>query len=199
MCGIVGIAGFKDELLLEKMCNVIEHRGPDNIGYYATDKISLGHTRLSIIDLNSTANQPMVNDNNSLRIVYNGEIYNYLSLRKELENKNVKFKTNSDCEVVLKSYEIWGNDCLEKFNGMFAFAIHNVTNDTIFIARDRVGIKPLYYYEKDDIILFSSEIKSILQYKKINKEINAKLLPEYFMYRYIPLYPGIPPYFPIYR
>jgi len=186
MCGIVGIAGFRDDLLIERMCKSIEHRGPDNTGYFISDDFSIGHTRLSIIDLNSSANQPMSNDDGSLRLVYNGEIYNYLDLRQELERENIQFKTDSDCEVVLKSYEKWGKDCLLKFNGMFALAIVNATDNSIFIARDRVGIKPLYYYDSGNRILFASEIKSLLKYDRIPMEINSDLLAEYFLFRYTP-------------
>ena len=184
MCGIVGISGFRDDTLVEKMCQSLAHRGPDAIGTYFSNKVSLGHTRLSIIDLNDISNQPMSNYDNSLHIVYNGELYNFIEIKNELIKKGYSFKTLSDTEVVLYAYEEWGPSCLNKFNGMFSFAINDERKKLVFIARDRAGIKPLYYFQKNNKIIFSSEIKSILNFSEYKESIDEIALRNNFIFRY---------------
>ena len=185
MCGICGVYGLNDKRLIRKMSDVISHRGPDGEGYFIDDKIMLGHRRLSIIDL-KTGNQPIFNEDKSICIIYNGEIYNFLELRDELEKNGHCFSTNSDTEVIVHSYEQYGFDCVKKFNGMFAFAIWDSRKNILFIARDRAGIKPLFYTIHNGIFLFSSEIKSILQYPEIKRIIDKESLHYFVNLRYVP-------------
>src|SRR3989338_3795356 len=145
MCGIVGF-NWNDEQLVRRMCSVIAHRGPDGEGFYVDNKVSLGHRRLAIIDLSERGKQPMCNEDGTIWITFNGEIYNFQELRKELEEKGHKFKSNTDTEVIIHSYEEYGFDCLQKFNGMFAFCIYDQNKDLIFVVRDFFGIKQVYYY-----------------------------------------------------
>ncbi|HMK06209.1 MAG TPA: asparagine synthase (glutamine-hydrolyzing) [Flavobacterium sp.] len=162
MCGITGIVGPKSnkETVL-KMLNEQKHRGPDYMDSYVEDrKIALGHNRLSIIDLSSNANQPFFSEDKSLVMVFNGEIYNYLEIRKELEAKYT-FRTHSDTEVLLNAYREWGEGCLDKCNGMFSFAIWNVKEQFFFAARDRFGVKPFYYFFNESDFYFASEIKTL--------------------------------------
>ncbi len=182
MCGIVGIYSRNgiDREQVKKATDVMEHRGPDGFGYYFDDKFALGHRRLKIIDLSDNAKQPMSNENGDLWIVFNGEIYNFQELRKELEPKH-KFKSKSDTEVILHAYEEWGPACVEKFNGMWAFAIWNAKQKELFLARDRLGVKPLYYYLGKDRFIFASEIKAILEFG-VPRQINKKILYDYFNY-----------------
>lgn len=167
MCGIAGIVNLKgnplDKTLLEKMIKVQEHRGPDGKGLFLDENIGLGHNRLAIIDLSSAASQPMSNEDGSLIITYNGEIYNYLELRKNLEKKGHIFKSNTDVEVILHSYEEYKENCLSVFNGMWAFAIWDKKNKELFCSRDRLGIKPFYYFLNEEFFAFASEIKALLE------------------------------------
>lgn len=164
----------------------MEHRGPDGEGYYTNRNITLGHRRLSIIDL-KTGDQPIYNEDGSIVVVYNGEIYNFLELRTELEKRGHRFTTSSDTEVIVHAYEEYGVNCVKLFNGMFAFAIYDANKDEIFLARDRCGIKPLHYTMLDDgTILFASEIKAILQYKRIKREMDTQALHYIINLRYIP-------------
>ncbi len=181
MCGICGF-NWKNEKLCRDMANTLKHRGPDDEGFYFDDNVSLGHRRLSIIDLEG-GHQPIYNEDKTICIVYNGEIYNYLELRKELENKH-KFYTNTDTEVILHAYEEWGKDCLNKFNGMWAFCIYNKNKNIFFLSRDRFGIKPLYYYFKEGKFIFASEIKAILQHN-IERTPNDLLIFDYLMYNIV--------------
>lgn len=148
MCGICGVFDFRGGAvqrdLVRKMSNAIRHRGPDGEGLYVCGQIGLGHRRLSIIDLQG-GNQPITNEDDSMAIIFNGEIYNFVELREELEKNGHVFKTRSDTEVILHAYEEWGIDCLDHFNGIFAFAIWDQKQKRLFIARDHIGIKPLYY------------------------------------------------------
>lgn len=188
MCGICGYTDkfniFSQKHIYE-MNKIINHRGPDEEGYYFHENIALGHKRLNIIDL-SGGKQPMTNDDKTLVIVFNGEIYNFKSIKNELLSKNYKFYTDSDTEVLLKSYEEWGNECLKKLNGMFAFAILNLKNREIFLARDRFGQKPLFYYHNNSTFIFSSELTSILKYPTIRKNVNTSALQQYLFYEYVP-------------
>ena len=149
MCGITGIINFDLEptsaTLLKQMTDAIKHRGPDGEGHFIWNNVGLGHRRLAIIDLSQAGNQPMQSQCQRFIITYNGEIYNYKQIRKELKSKGYQFKSNTDTEVVLYSYVEWGDSCVKKFNGMFAFAILDKQNKNLFLARDRYGIKPLYY------------------------------------------------------
>src|SRR3989338_9902689 len=169
MCAINGF-NFKDEGLILKMNLATRHRGPDGAGIFLDDKISLGHNRLSIIDLSDAAKQPMESGDERLIIVFNGEIYNFKELKKELANF-YNFKTLSDTEVILAAYKKWGPEAVKKFNGIFTFAIWDKTKEELFLARDHVGLKPLYYFLDAGKFIFSSEIKAILEHdvpRKLN-------------------------------
>jgi len=185
MCGICGIYGFEDKGLSKNMCKVIRHRGPDDSGFFIDKNICLGHYRLSIIDL-ETGKQPIHNENHSIWIVYNGETYNYKDLKKDLEKKGHIFYTKTDTEVLVHLYEELGDSFVKKINGMFAFAIWDSNKNKILLGRDRLGIKPLYYCLIDGRLLFASEIKSILQYEEVKREIDYQALNDFFTFRYIP-------------
>jgi len=189
MCGIAGIFHFDtsrsvSESLLKKMADSLAHRGPDGEGFYIKNNIGLGHRRLSIIDL-STGDQPMFNEDKSIAIIFNGEIYNYIELKEELKNLGCKFFTSSDTEVIIRAYETWGTDCQNKLNGMWAFALWDEKKNQLFISRDRIGEKPLHYSTHDNTFLFGSEIKSILAYG-IPKIPNLELTELYLTLGYIP-------------
>jgi len=184
MCGIVGLFGEVDNNLLKEMNNLISHRGPDGKGYFFDKNIGFGHRRLSIIDLGGGA-QPMYDREGKFVIVFNGEIYNYLDLKLYLEKKGIKFETNSDTEVILNMYKLHGKDCLGYFDGMFSFAIYNIDEKSLFIARDRLGIKPLYYFKNSQTFGFASEIKSLIIHPSLEKKINKNALLEYFYRQYI--------------
>ena len=178
MCGIVGgITKQIDEKTINKMVVSLKHRGPD-FGDHFFDKennIFLGHTRLSIIGLSEAGHQPMKGFGSkykNVHIVFNGEVYNYKEIKKELEKKGYAFNSDSDTEVVLYSYIEWGVECVHKFRGMFAFAIWDYGKGKLFLFRDRFGVKPLYYYKKENTFLFTSELKSFYKYPNYKKEIN---------------------------
>jgi len=191
MCGIVGLWSPQQKInkeILLKMRDILRHRGPDDAGIFI-DKISnlgLAHRRLSIIDLSEKAHQPMPSGDGNLWITYNGEVYNFREIRKELENKGYKFQSNSDTEVVLKSFQEWGKDCLEKFRGMFSFAIWDKRNQKLYLFRDRLGIKPLFYYSTPKTFIFASELKSILGFPEFKKDIDFEALSYYLQLGYIP-------------
>ena len=185
MCGFVGFVGKSgNKDTIKKMARIIEHRGPDSDGYYISDKVSLGFRRLSIIDLNN-GSQPIYNEDKDKVIVFNGEIYNYQDLRKDLEGKGHIFASNTDTEVLIHGYEEYGIDkLLNKLRGMFAFIIYDITNDIVIGARDFYGIKPLYYYKNEKEFMFSSEIKSFLAHPKFKKELNRDMLEKYLTFQY---------------
>lgn len=183
MCGICGF-NFEDKELVKAMADSIRHRGPDSDGIYTDKNISLGFRRLKIIDLSAKGNQPMRNKEGNLALIFNGEIYNFLELRQDLENKGYSFFSNTDTEVILHAYEEYGNDCLQFLDGMFAFAIWNSKKKELFLARDRIGVKPLYYYYKHNEFLFASEIKALLQYKEIKRVLNENCLRQVILYAY---------------
>ena len=189
MCGIAGIFNIDGRPVsittLKDMTDVIRHRGPDGEGFWTNSFIGLGHRRLAIIDLSPLGHQPMLNENARLVISYNGEIYNYKDIRTELENKGYIFHSKTDTEVVLKSYEEWGEECIHRFNGMFAFAIWDGNLNKLFLARDRYGIKPLYYCFQNNKIIFASEIKAILQHPDVNVNVSIPALNEYFSFQNI--------------
>ena len=169
----------------KKMNSYITYRGPDDEGCYTNEHAAIGMRRLSIIDL-STGNQPIFNENRKLTIVFNGEIYNFQALREELVNKGHKFGTKSDTETILHAYEEYGTDCVKNLEGMFAFAIYDIDKKQIFIARDRSGEKPLYYYKDENKFVFASELKSIIKTFGIRKTINKLALNQYLSLTYIP-------------
>tara|TARA_B100001971_G_scaffold129103_1_gene119085 strand:- start:139192 stop:141057 length:1866 start_codon:yes stop_codon:yes gene_type:complete len=187
MCGIVGYLNFNgapaSEPVLKKMTDSIVHRGPDGEGQYTHGVCGLGHRRLSIIDLSNAGAQPMQNDNGRYVISYNGEIYNFKEIRNILKTSGYKFFSNTDTEVVLKAYEEWGEECVKRFNGMFAFAIWDKKEEELFLARDRYGIKPLYYHQSNDRIIFASENKAIFASELVKKEIDKKALVEYMTFQ----------------
>ncbi len=184
MCGITGCFGLYNKQLIEDMSDAIKHRGPDEEGYYLDDikKIMLSHRRLSIIDLSEKGHQPMLYKGKI--IIYNGEVYNFNELRTSLIDKGYTFNSNTDTEVILKSYDYWGEKCLEKFNGMFSLAVWDKETDELFCARDRFGIKPFYYYynSEEEILVFSSEIKSILKYDGVIWEPNDEVIYNYLQF-----------------
>ena len=190
MCGITGFIDFNkssSKALLVNMTDILHHRGPDDSGYsffnntYAN--LGLGHRRLSILDLSVHGHQPMVFEN--LEIVYNGEIYNFREIRDELLQDNYIFESESDTEVIIKAYHKWGIKAVDKFNGMFAISIYDKVNYKMILIRDRTGIKPLYWYLKDDLFLFSSELKSFHQHELFKKVIHKNSLALYLQYGYI--------------
>lgn len=186
MCGICGIIRKGDNKdIIKKMNDRIMHRGPDGEGYYIDGNVAFGHRRLSIIDL-STGDQPIYNEDNSVVTVYNGEIYNYLELRGELESLGHEFKTKSDTEVLVHGYEEWHTDLPKHLRGMFAFAIHDKNRNKIFLARDNFGIKPLYYAKMNDSFMFASEIKSFLDVPDFKKEFNEEILETYLEFSFVP-------------
>ncbi len=187
MCGYVGFTNTVDNanVVLKKMMERIRHRGPDGEGQYIDDGIALGHRRLSIIDLDAGA-QPMYNEDGSLVIVFNGEIYNYKEIREKLVSAGHTFSTNSDTEVLIHGYEEYGKDLLPKLRGMFSFVIWNKKKKELFGARDFFGIKPLYYAEMDGAFIFGSEIKSFLDHPSFKKELNETALENYLTFQYSP-------------
>lgn len=188
MCGIAGLVNVHGGYeIMRKMLNVIKHRGPDGEGIemLSGNRVVLGHVRLSIIDLSVYASQPMKTSNGRYTIIYNGELYNYRELKKELQEKGHAFFSHSDTEVVLESYVEWGKKCLEKFNGMFAFAVWDEYKKEIFLARDRYGVKPLYYTTINNGFMFASEQKAIIQHPDFKRAINPKSLKEYFTFQNI--------------
>src|SRR6056297_1589211 len=192
MCGITGFITFSSHdpqqatARVRKMADTLAHRGPDEEGFYVDDHAALGHKRLSIIDL-SSGQQPMAGGEGRYQIVFNGEVYNFQEIRTELEHKGYRFTTASDTEVVLNAYIAWGNACVTKFNGMFAFAIWDKQRKTLFAARDRVGKKPFYYIHNADTFAFASELKALSAGGLSHKKINPRALDCYFSLGYIPV------------
>jgi asparagine synthase (glutamine-hydrolysing) len=188
MCGIAGFlttsADGDSHAVLEKMTAVIHHRGPDEYGVYTDPHAFLGHRRLSIIDL-SSGQQPMANEDGRFRIIYNGEIFNHASIRPELEAAGHRYRTHSDTETILHAYEQYGPDCLHKFRGMFAFALWDRVSKTLFCARDRLGIKPFYYYFDGRVFVFASEIKALLQHPSVHAEIDESSISETLGFGYV--------------
>jgi len=185
MCGICGVVNFDRSPVnpadLRAMMSSMKHRGPDDEGIHVDNNVGFGHVRLSILDLSEAGHQPMFFGDNQYCITYNGEIFNYLELRSELSSK-YEFKTNTDTEVVLASYIEWGEKCLDKFNGMWAFAIHDRRNNQIYLSRDRYGIKPLYYYKSKNSLIFASEIRALVKVLKENLTVNERSVYEYLIY-----------------
>ena len=187
MCGFVGFTNYikDDGTVINAMMDKIVHRGPDSAGFYTDADIALGFRRLSIIDL-SEGNQPMFNEDGSLVLVFNGEIYNFKDLRQELEAQGHTFANNSDSEVLLHGYEQWGEDLVKRLRGMFAFVIYNKADGSVFGARDMFGIKPFYYTVTENTFMFGSEIKSFLAHPEFEKQLNEEALAHYLSFQYSP-------------
>jgi asparagine synthase (glutamine-hydrolysing) len=189
MCGICGIYNFNgrevNKGLLQGMSNTLTHRGPDGEGFFVVSNIGLGHRRLSIIDLEG-GKQPMGNEDGTIQVVFNGEIYNFLELKKDLEAKGYQFRTKSDTETIIYSYEEWGEDFVQRLRGMFAIALWDARTQKLSLIRDRLGKKPLYYFLGKDRLLFASEIKALLVDETISKEIDLNALDSYLSFGYVP-------------
>jgi asparagine synthase (glutamine-hydrolysing) len=193
MCGLVGIITKNracDENTLNRMVEKLSHRGPDDSGTQIIDfgniRVGLGHARLSILDLSQNGHQPKESISKRYVIIYNGEIYNFKEIQRELTQKGYEFNSLSDTEVVLSAFEEWGVECVHKFVGMFAFAILDKKTEKLLIFRDRAGVKPLYYYIKDGLFCFGSELKSLMQHPNFRKEISMESLSLFLKYSYIP-------------
>ena len=192
MCGIVGAYGFKNnakelQQYIQPAAQQLSKRGPDNQNTVSIGNAVLGHARLSIIDTSSAGNQPMYDETGRYAIIFNGEIYNYKLLKKDLEQKGYKFSSGSDTEVLLKLYIEYKEGCLEKLNGFFGFAVYDKQSDELFVARDRIGIKPMIYYENESMLVFGSEMKALLQFP-IKKELNYNAAYTFFQLNYVPGY-----------
>jgi asparagine synthase (glutamine-hydrolysing) len=187
ICGIISLAGSQSAQrpLLQQMCQILTHRGPDDDGIYQDQKALLGMRRLSIIDL-VTGQQPVSNEDGTLWLVFNGEIYNYRDLRAQLVKAGHHFTTQSDSEVIVHAYEAYGPQCLDRFNGMFAFAIWDTTRQQLFLARDRLGIKPLYYWAQGEQLVFGSELSALLCHPDVPREIDRLALDQFLTVEYIP-------------
>ena len=193
MCGITGFVDFSRNSTLSDlkvMTHVIEHRGPDDVGteWFDTNACSLGlgFRRLAIIDLSPLGHQPMHNPADGCWIVFNGEVYNFKEIRKELEGNGHAFISHSDTEVILKAYQHWGMSCVDRFIGMFAMALYNPKEDKLILLRDRAGVKPLYYHWNEKILLFGSELKTFHRHPQFKKEIDLNVLSSYFQFGYVP-------------
>lgn len=186
MCGICGFTGKKNEIILRKMADSISHRGPDEDGFYSNGKMNLGVRRLSVIDI-KTGHQPIHNEDRTVWLVFNGEIYNYVELRKDLEKSGHRFYTDhSDSEALVHLYEEYGIDFLHKLNGMFAIALWDGRKETLMLIRDRMGVKPLFYTLLNNNLIFASEIKSILSHPEYHRDINYEALYHFFTFKNIP-------------
>ena len=187
MCGIAGYVSENkiEPAVLKAMTERIAHRGPDGEGFFVDDKCGLGHRRLAIIDL-KTGDQPIYNEDKTIVVVFNGEIYNFQTLRQELEEKGHRFQTQTDTEVLVHGYEEWGGALTEKLRGMYAFAIWDTVKENLFLARDKWGIKPLYYYQTDHSLLFASEIKAFLDHPDFQKQLNEEILAAYLCFNSVP-------------
>ena len=187
MCGIAGFVSNRavssPESMLRRMTDAIAHRGPDENRYFTQHPAYLGHRRLSIVDL-AAGHQPMPNEDEKLWIIYNGEIFNHGDVRPELERAGHQYKTRCDTETILHAYEEWGPESVERFRGMFAYAIWDRETRELFCVRDRLGIKPFYYFWDGETFVFGSEIKAILQHSAVRAEFNESVLPEYLSFGY---------------
>ena len=199
MCGISGIFNLDGKPIshrhIKAMTDAIAHRGPDDEGHYIDVNIALGHRRLSVLDLTPAGHQPMANEDGTVVLVYNGEIYNHLELKVQLQALGYQFRSRTDTEVLLKGYEAWGIDIVERLNGMFAFGLWDGRTRTLYLVRDRYGIKPLYWTKTGKTFIFSSEIKAILTHPMVSPQVNPDALNEYFtfqnLFRYHTLFKGI--------
>ena len=185
MCGICGL-NFNDEPLVRAMAETLAHRGPDQDGFYNCDQVSLGHRRLSIIDLSENGRQPMFNEDRSVVLVFNGEIYNFVELREELQARGHRFSSLSDSEVIIHAYEEWGLKSIERLRGMFGYALYDHNKARLLLVRDRIGIKPLYYHHRNGRFLFASEIKAILEDSQVERKVNYQALYDYLGFEFVP-------------
>ncbi len=192
MCGIVGFRSIREFAALREnlpqAAATLSYRGPDDSGLFFDEKsgVGLGHTRLSIIDLSKKAHQPMASDDGKVWISYNGQVYNFMQLQGQLKKRGHSFRSNSDTEVVLKSYVEWGVDCFRKFFGMFAIAIWDGRRGELILGRDRIGIKPLYYHFRDGTLVFASELKALMAFESFKRDIDPEAIPLFLHYQYIP-------------
>ena len=193
MCGISGLVNCGDSESLARMTTVQSHRGPDDSGLWERrfpdgTYVGLGSRRLAILDLSPDGHMPISNEDGSVWITYNGEIYNFADLRRELEAKGHRFRSHTDTEVIIHLYEEYGVECLNRLNGMFAFAICDLRNSApkLFLARDHFGIKPLYYWERDSKLAFASEIKALLEVPGIEARMNMEALHQYLTFLWVP-------------
>lgn len=191
MCGIVGLASRAatvDVELMTLMRDSLQHRGPDDAGVWRSSdgRVGLAHRRLAIIDLSPGGHQPMGDALGHFWIIFNGEIYNYQELRRELEERGHRFQTASDTEVILEAYRAWGVDCLSRLNGMFAFGLYDTREQRLFLARDRAGEKPLFYYHTPDKFLFASELKAMMADPSFPRRLDLEALNYYLAYGYVP-------------
>ena len=198
MCGICGIVSFTNDQLvshrvLKDMVTLIDHRGPDDEGIYlgwdvkpGRYRLGLGNRRLSIIDLSPKGHQPMCNEDETIWISYNGEIYNFREIKEQLEQKGHKFKSHTDTEVIIHAYEEWGTESIKRYIGMFAFMLWDSRQEYVWVVRDRLGIKPVYYYWDNETFVCSSEIKPILKTGLVKHTINENALDSYFTLGYVP-------------
>jgi asparagine synthase (glutamine-hydrolysing) len=185
MCGICGFYGFEDKNLIKRMCRIMKYRGPDDEGFFYDKNIALGVRRLSIIDIKG-GHQPIHNEDENVWIIFNGEIYNYLELREMLEKRGHRFYTKSDTEVIVHCYEEFGTECVKKLRGDFSFVIWDADKKRLMLARDRLGVTPLYYTIIDNSLIFASEIKAILEYEKVKRELDFEALHYYLTFQYVP-------------
>ena len=189
MCGIAGIVGTAqhhiERCVLQRMCDALRHRGPDDEGYYLNQHVGLGQRRLSIIDL-STGQQPMSNEDGTVWVTFNGEAYNFQELRDHLARLGHRFATCSDTEVIVHAYEQYGADCVKQLRGMFAFALWDDRRQTLLLARDRLGKKPLFYAVADGQFVFASELQGVLQHPQAPRDLDLTAIDDYLTYGYIP-------------
>lgn len=185
MCGICGFT-WRDENLIRSMAETLTHRGPDQDGFYCSEQISLGHRRLSIIDLSENGRQPMFNEDGSVVVVFNGEIYNFVELRQELEQKGHVFSSRSDTEVIIHGYEEWGLESIDRLRGMFGYALYDLKRKRLLLVRDRIGIKPIYYHHQNGRLRFASEIKALLEDPQVERKVNYQALYDYLGFEFVP-------------
>ncbi len=190
MCGITGMI-YRDlqrpvaPETLQRMCDVLAHRGPDDDGQLIDGHVGLGMRRLSVMDMDN-GRQPIANEDGRIWVVFNGEMYNYLDVRKHLERQGHVFATQTDTETIVHAYEAYGESCAEVFNGMFAFAVWDAHQQRLILARDRLGIKPLYYYEDGERLIFGSELKAILAHPEVPRQLDFEALDSFLTCEYIP-------------
>src|SRR5688572_29594549 len=185
MCGIAGIARLHPNVVavepLARMAAAIRHRGPDGYGFYAGSHVGFAHLRLSIVDVSGGA-QPLTNEDGQIVVTYNGEVYNHPELRRELEARGHQFRTRSETEVLVHAYEEWGAQMLQRLNGQFAFAIHDARRKTVFLARDRFGVRPLFYAQHDRNLYFASEVKALFACGEVSASLDPEALDEVFTF-----------------
>src|SRR6185436_20625412 len=191
MCGIAGYLSFEaapppDDPLVLRMAEAVRHRGPNRVATCVAGHAALGHARLSIIDLDG-GSQPMASPDGRFRIVFNGEIYNFRELRQELEARGRRFTTRSDTEVLLAAYERWGADCVHHLRGMYAFAVHDLVEGGLFLARDPLGIKPLYWFQDRGVLAFASELQALRLHPSFPRAIEPAAIDDYLALQYIPV------------